>query len=192
MLRGVRETIRRHGRRARNTLLSSCHYISRRLVEVAKEYNALIALEDLNKLRNKANGSKKFNKKLSLWTYRRIQLYIHYKALIEGLPIAYVNPRNTSRTTPIRGELRFINYRWVKLPNGHVVTRDIVASWNLALRGLKFLTRDAGSRGFAETPKAPEGDETPNPMRGSPCKLPKDKARATTILPIIAKSCWLD
>ena len=167
-VKGIREAIRRHGRRARNIIIDACHYVSKRIVEIAKEYNALIVLEDLNKLKSRANGSRRLNRKLTLWTYRRIQSYIHYKALIEGIHIVYVNPRGTSKTSPIGGKLVFVNYRWVRLPNGHMITRDIVASWNLALRGLKLLTRDVGSRGSVETPKAPEGDETPNPMKGKP------------------------
>jgi len=138
----------------------------RRMVKVAKEYNALIVLEDLNKLKNRVNGSKRFNKRLSLWTYRRIQSYIHYKALLEGLPVAYIDPRNTSKTSPIGGELEFINYRWVKLPNGVITTRDIIASWNLALRGLKLLTRDVGHHGSIDAPKAPDPDADPRRDEG--------------------------
>lgn len=167
-VKGIRKAIRKHGRRARNILNDSCHYLSRRLVEIAREYNALIVLENLIKLKSRAIGSRRFNKKLSLWAYRRIQSYIHYKALIEGISVIHVNPRGTSKTSPLGGKLTFINYKWAKLPNGHIVTRDIVASWNLALRGLKLLTRDVGSRGSMETLKAPEGDEAPNPMRGKP------------------------
>ncbi len=50
--------------------------------------------------------------------------------------MVYVNPRGTSKTSSIGGKLVFVNYKWVKLPNGYVVTRDIVASWSLALKGL--------------------------------------------------------
>jgi len=73
-VKGIMEAIRRHGRRARSILLDSTHYVSRRIVEVAKEYNALIVLEDLNKLRTRANGSRRFNKKLTLWTYHRVHI----------------------------------------------------------------------------------------------------------------------
>jgi len=170
-VREIREAVKKHGRRARNILVDSCHHISRRIVEVAKEYNAMIVLEDLSKLRTKTNGSRKFNKRLSLWAYRRIQSYIHYKALIKRLNVIYVNPRGTSKTSPIGGELVFINYRWVRLPNGHIVTRDLIASWNLALRGLKLLTRNVGHRGYVDALKAPEGDEIPNPMRGKPMQV---------------------
>jgi len=155
-VKGIREAISKHGRRARNILNDSGHYISRRIVEIAKEYNALIVLENLNKLKSRANGSRRFNKKFTLWTYRRIQSYIHYKALIEGLQVIHVNPRGTSRTSPVGGKLVFINYRWIKLPSGHIITRDIVASWNLALRDLNLLIRDVGSHGYVETSKAPD------------------------------------
>ncbi|MCD6508933.1 MAG: IS200/IS605 family accessory protein TnpB-related protein [Thermoprotei archaeon] len=149
------EAIRRHGRRARSILLDSTHYVSRRIVEVAKEYNALIVLEDLNKLRTRANGSRRFNKKLTLWTYHRVQSYIHYKALVKNLPVIYTDPRNTSRTSPIGGKLEFVNYRWAKLPNRYIVARDLIASWNLALRGLKLFTQDVELRGRVELRKPP-------------------------------------
>ncbi len=170
-VKGIREAIERHGRRARNILIDSCHYISRRIVEIAKEYNAIIVLEDLNKLRSKASNSRKFNKKLALWTYSRIQSYIHYKALIEGLNIVYVNPRGTSRTSPLGGKLIFINYRWVKLSNGYIITRDLIASWNLALRGLKLLTRDVGPRGSMAAPKAPDQMQPQEGMKGKPVQV---------------------
>ena len=165
-VKGIREAIKKHGVRARNILVDSCHHISRKIVKIARKYNATIVLENLDKLRNRVNGSKKYNKRLSLWTYHRIQSYIYYKALIEGLPVIYVNPKGTSRTSPLGGKLVFINYKWVKLPNGHVVTRDIIASWNLALRGLSLLTRDVGSRGFVDSPKAPQPYANPRRDEG--------------------------
>jgi putative transposase len=77
-----------------------------------------------------------------LWCYRRIQEYTEYKALLEGIKIVYVNPARTSRKSPNGKKIKFINYRFVQL--GEVVTtRDVVASWNLAFRGLK---RMRGSR----------------------------------------------
>jgi len=167
-VKGIREAIRRHGRRAKNILTDSCQHLSRRIVEVAKEHNALIVLEDLSRLRARANGSSKFNKKLTLWSYRRMQATIHYKALIEGLPAIYVDPRNTSRTSPTGGKLKLINYRWVRLPNGFTITRDLVASWNLALKGLKLLTRDVGLRGFMEALKAPNQMQPQEGMKGKP------------------------
>ena len=168
-IRGVREAIRKHGRRARNILFDSCYYVSRRIVEVAKEHSAVIVLEDLGRLRDRASGSRRFNKKLSLWTYRRIQIYIHYKALIEGLQIVFVNPRNTSKTSPVGGELRFVNHGLAVLPNGYMLSRHHVASWNIALRGLKILAGDVGSRGTVDPRTPPTRCKPKKRCEGSSC-----------------------
>jgi len=122
--------------KARNILVDSAHYVSKRLVEVAREYNAVIVFENLDKLRGNNNSGKKLSWEKPLWCYRRIQEYIEYKALIEGVKTIYVNPARTSRKSPNGKKIRFINYKFVQLGDA-VTSRDVVASWNLALRGLK-------------------------------------------------------
>jgi putative transposase len=133
-LKWVRRVRVRWLRRARNIMNDSSHYIAKKIVGIAKEYNVLIVLEDLEKLREKTNEDK-FSWEMQIWCYRKIQSYIEYKALIEGLKVIYVDPRRTSKISPNGKQLRFINYRFVEL--GDVTTsRDVIASWNLALRGL--------------------------------------------------------
>ena len=150
-------------RRARNVLLDSSHYTAKRLVEIAKEYSAIIALEDLEKLRGRANGDR-LSWELQLWCYRRIQSFIEYKALAEGIKVVYVDPRGTSKTSPNGKPLKFINYRFVKL-GGTTTTRDVIASWNLAQRGLKQMRRS----GVMLTPDSPRGEAmTPRAKRGNP------------------------
>jgi hypothetical protein len=56
-----------------------------------------------------------------------------------------VNPAKTSRRSPNGKKLKFINYRYVEL-GGMVTSRDVIASWNIALRGLKKLKWMRGSR----------------------------------------------
>jgi putative transposase len=135
-MKWVRRARSRWLRRARNILVDSVHYVAKRIVEVAREYNALIIFEDLKKLRENGNGSKKLSWETQLWCYHRIRSYTEYKALVEGLRVIYVDPRKTSKTSPNGKPLRFINYRFVQL--GETITsRDVVASWNLALRALQ-------------------------------------------------------
>jgi transposase len=72
-------------------------------------------------------------------------MFTEYKAMVNGIKTIYVNPFKTSRRPPNGERLRFINYRFAEL--GDVITsRDVVASWNIALRGLKKLKRMRGSR----------------------------------------------
>jgi hypothetical protein len=71
-------------------------------------------------------------------------MFIEYKAVFHGIKTIYVNPAKTSKKSPNGKKLRFINYRYAIL--GNVITsRDVVASWNIALRGLEKLKRMKGS-----------------------------------------------
>jgi transposase len=72
-------------------------------------------------------------------------MFTECKAMVYGIKIVYVNPSKTSRRSPNGKKLKFINYRYVEL--GNIVTsRDVVASWNIALRGLEKLKRMRGLR----------------------------------------------
>jgi transposase len=72
-------------------------------------------------------------------------MFTEYKAMVYGIKTVYVNPSKTSRKSPNGKKLRFINYRYVEL-GGVVTSRDVIASWNIALRGLKKLKRMRGFR----------------------------------------------
>jgi len=150
--------------KARNILVDTAHRVSKKLVEVAREYNAVIVFEDLEKIRGNNNGGKRISWMKPLWCYRRIQEYTEYKALIDGIKTIYVNPARTSSKPPNGKEIKFINYRFVEL--GEVVTsRDVVASWNLALRGLK---RMKGSR-VKWSPNSPRSEAVKTrAKRGNP------------------------
>jgi len=162
-LKWVRRVRARWLRRARNILIDSSHHVAKKLVEIAKEYSALIVLEDLEKLRGRVNGAR-LSWEIQLWCYRRVQSYIHYKAVAEGIKVVYVDPRGTSKTSPNGKPLKFINYRFAKLGDT-VTTRDVVASWNLALRGLKQMR---GSR-VTWSPDSPRDEAmTPRAKRGNP------------------------
>jgi putative transposase len=83
--------------KARNILVDTAHYVSKRLVEVAREYNAVIVFEDLEEIRENSNGGKRLSWMKPLWCYKRIQEYTEYKALLKGIKTIYVNPARTSK-----------------------------------------------------------------------------------------------
>ncbi len=130
-------------RRAKNIVNDATHRVAKKLVEIADKYDSLIVLENLKGLKSRA--SERSDKLAWLFTqlaYRRLQKFIEYKAAWRGLRAVYVSARDTSKTSPI-GPVKRLNYRWVLLPNNVVTTRDTIAAWNLALRGL---TRMRGSQ----------------------------------------------
>jgi len=162
-LKWARRARSRWLRRARNIVTDSSHYVAKRLVKVAEEYNAAIALEDLEKLK-KNKKSARLSWESHLWCYRRVQTYIEYKARVEGIKVVYVDPKGTSRESPNGKPLVFINYRYVEL-RGTIITRDVVASWNLALRGLKQMR----SSRVTWSPDSPRSEAMkPRAKRGNP------------------------
>jgi len=142
-LKWVRRVRGRWLSKARNILIDSAHRASKKLVDIAKEYRALIVFEDLGKLKENSKHCYKLSWEKSLWCYRRVQIFAEYKAMVYGIKTVYVDPAKTSRKSPNGKKLKFINYRFVEL-GGVVTSRDVVASWNIALRGLEKLKRMRG------------------------------------------------
>jgi len=163
-VRGVRG---RWLNKAKNILMDSAHRSSKRLVDIAREYRALIVFEDLDRLKENSNNGYKLSWEKSLWCYKRIQMFAEYKAAFHGIKAVYVNPFKTSRKSPNGKKLKFVNYRYVML--GNVITsRDVIASWNIALRGLKKLKRVRGSWvKWSPNSPADEGMRT-RPNAGNP------------------------
>jgi putative transposase len=91
-------------RRQKNRTSQRFHKISKQIVRHAKESNLGIVMEDLKgirKLYRKGNGQGRlFRGRMNSWSFYELQRQIEYKALWEGIPVTYVNPRGTSRNCP--------------------------------------------------------------------------------------------
>jgi hypothetical protein len=61
---------------------------------------------------------------------------------LKGLKTVPADSRNTSRRSPNGKTLKFVNYKTVEL-GGMVTSRDVIASWNIVLRGLEKLRRES-------------------------------------------------
>jgi putative transposase len=71
-IKGVRKAIDRHGEKIKNISWVYAHKVGDMVAELAFRHRSLIILEDLEKLRENNKKSRKFNKRLGLWFYRRI------------------------------------------------------------------------------------------------------------------------
>jgi len=133
-----RELLKKYSKRERNRTKNFLHKLANKIVEIAREGQMGIILEDLNGIKERVlNGSKKMNRKLSKWNARELQRLIEYKAKWFGVPVVYVNPRNSSRTCPVcGGRLIPQEGRLMKCPNcGLVEDRDFIAVLNLRMWG---------------------------------------------------------
>ena len=138
-IKGVRRAIKRHGERVRNIAFDYAYKLGGLVAELANDYGSIIVLENLKKVRENAKKSRSFNKKLSLWFYRRIQFAIEFKALEKGLEVARVSPRGTSSKCPRCGaRLVEAGYRVLRCQKcGFVGDRDVIACMNLFNRYLR-------------------------------------------------------
>jgi putative transposase len=136
------------------------HKISRKIVEIAKKDNAGIKLEKLDGIRNKKKHIKSFNYDLNSWAFYQLQKFIEYKAKLEGIPITYVEPKNTSKECSRCGSIGIRESKSFKCPQcGHVDHADANASFNIALRppsvggiGQLHTDRDV-CKGSTDTPR---------------------------------------
>ena len=129
------------------------HTIAKEVVEYAKQFSKpIIIMERLNGIREEMNSSAKLNRRLHAWSFRKLQQYIEYKANLEGIPVVYVNPKNTSKRCHRCGHVaRKVEGREFKcLKCGLVYNRDLNSAINIA----HALTRGVGW-GSCEPPELP-------------------------------------
>jgi len=111
------------------------------VVQLARQRGYAIVLERLGKSpgKNMIRGVKdpELRHRIYQAAFRGIQRAIEEKAKEFGVPIIYVDPRNTSRLCPIHGvKIRYnAKTRRGRCPAGDEVWhRDVAAVWNLLLR----------------------------------------------------------
>ena len=165
-IKGVKKAIERHGERIRSISWDYTHKIGDLIADLAFKYNSIIILEDLEKLRENAKKNSKFNKRLTLWFYRRIQFCVEYEAGERGLRIVKVNPRGTSTRCPrCCSKLVEDSYRTLRCSSCNLIgDRDVVATVNLYK---KFTSKYSRCGGLGVPLNAPKPDENPSGMRGN-------------------------
>ncbi|MEM3454384.1 MAG: zinc ribbon domain-containing protein, partial [Thermoproteota archaeon] len=113
-------------------------------VRELKEVRSGAILEDLKNIKEKVlRKSKENNRKLSKWNARTFQFMLEYKLLWNGLPVKYVNPKNSSKTCPLcSGSMASYEGRLMKCEECNIILdRDVVAVLNLQMRGEGFPQR---------------------------------------------------
>lgn len=91
-----RKLKRRSGKESRFSTDTN-HVIAKRIVEKAKRTKRAIALEQLKGIRQRVRAKKPQRATLHSWAFAELGRFIEYKAALAGVPVVYVDPRNTSR-----------------------------------------------------------------------------------------------
>jgi len=112
------------------------HNVSKKIVEIAKENNAMIAMENLKRLYPiKGKNSRKNNRIISNWVRGKAIKYTVYKAGWEGIRVKLVSAKNTSKTCHLCGSqgLR-TNATFFCERCRHSYNADFNASVNIGIR----------------------------------------------------------
>ncbi len=123
-------------KRARNIVIDWCRKFAKEIVLKAKKQNYTIVLENLTRLHENTSKNKDIIVwKLSMFAYRKLEEAIVNKAIEFNVPIAYINPWNTSsRCQRCYAKLSY-NYRLAICSRcGFVADRDRVGAVNIWLR----------------------------------------------------------
>lgn len=105
-LRGKLQRKRTHGSRRRLRKLAgqearfashTNHVIAKQLVQAAKRTKRRIALENLTHIRTRVRARQSQRPVLHSWAFAQLQAFVAYKGMLAGVPVCFVDPRNTSR-----------------------------------------------------------------------------------------------
>jgi putative transposase len=132
------------------------HKISKKIVDLAERSNSGIKLEKLTGIRESKKCGRCFNGTLHSWSFYQLQNFLEYKAELRGIPVVFVESRNTSKECSRCGsEGTRIGKKFV-CPQGHVDHADANAGFNIALRPPSIsqsnIDRDV-LEGSTDTPK---------------------------------------
>lgn len=114
------------------------HAISKSIVKIAYDTHRAIALEDLGGIREAPVKGRKQRARHANWSFYQLRQYISYKAERMGVPVIFVDPRNTSRTCPECGCVDKANRKsqsvFLCIQCGFSANADYVAAVNIAAR----------------------------------------------------------
>ena len=114
------------------------HNLSKRMVAKAARTKRAIALEDLKHIRSRVRTRRSQRATLHSWAFLQLRILIAYKAALAGVPVHFVDPRNTSRTCPKCGCIDKANRKtqasFVCTRCGFAGPADMIAAGNIASR----------------------------------------------------------
>ena len=123
-------------KREKNRAKDFMHKLTTKITRELRKFKSGAILENLKNIKSRVLcKSKNLNRKLSKWNARIFQFMFEYKLKWFGLPVKYINPKNSSKTCPLcSGRMAIYEGRLMKCKKCRfVMGRDVVAVLNLQM-----------------------------------------------------------
>lgn len=137
--RSANRVLRRLSGREQRFMRNVNHVVAKQICGVAKRTKRGIALEDLLGIRARIRANRKQRRVLHSWAFADLQAKITYKGRLLGVPVKFVDARNTSRTCPACGSISKKNRptrdKFACHSCGFTANADTNAACNIASRG---------------------------------------------------------
>lgn len=135
---GARRRLRKLAGQERRFATHTNHVIAKRLVSTAQRTKRQIALENLKGIQTRVRARKQQRPVLKSWAFHQLQQFVLYKARLCGVPVYFVDPRNTSRTCPACGhcakENRKTQAQFICTSCSYAGNADVIAAINIGCR----------------------------------------------------------
>lgn len=135
---GARRRLKKLSGKERRFARHVNHVLSKGIVVKAMRTKRAIALEDLTHIRTRTRARRPQRATLHSWAFAQLRGFFEYKAYLAGVPVHFVDPRNTSRTCPACGHCAKENRKTQALflctSCGFAGPADVIAAGNIAGR----------------------------------------------------------
>jgi len=135
--KNARRVLKRLSGKERRTQTVINHTISKQIVELVKQNNKGVALEDLTGI---GKSLDKFSKKqrglYKGWAFRQLRDFITYKSQLQGVKVVVVDPRYTSKTCHVCNCIGNRSSKIFKCETCGVFDADINAAINISKVGV--------------------------------------------------------
>ncbi|MFD0000097.1 RNA-guided endonuclease InsQ/TnpB family protein [Nocardia sp. NPDC127526] len=96
--KSAKRVLKRQRRKETRRATDTNHVISKRIVVEAQRTGRGIGLEDLTGIRERVRLRKPQRATVHTWAFAQLGSFVGYKACLVGVPVVFVDPRDTSRT----------------------------------------------------------------------------------------------
>jgi putative transposase len=175
-----RKVAARHGRLRREKVATFWQGVALALIAWAASLGAALVLEDLKgmkgRLARQAKSRRLRRRLLNFWSVMTFHRVLASKAAFYGVPLIFVDPRDTSRTCPVCGRVEEkLRGQVLACPCGLQMGRHEVAAVNIARRGMGLLGGLPPGQGSVGDPRGPSSGRG----RGAPVRGHDGNAQAT-------------